>query len=491
MQKREQKIRLLIFRLEKERRRCESSYYEFFKRAWEILEPNTPLKLNWHIKYLCTVLQREVERVAAKKPKKKDLVINIPPRSAKSYLVSIMLAPWAWTRFPHLRFINSSHSSPLSIEHSRKSRQLIDSEWYQGHWGHVYSLTGDQNVKSFYENDKFGSRYATSVGGSITGHGADIIIPDDLLNPKEVASEKALEAARKHYDDELYTRLNDQEVGLRIIVMQRLHEDDTTGHVLKKWPGKYEHICIPAELDARSTTVSPPGLKKYYRNGLFFPARFSRTILDDMKTNGRRFYVGQFLQAPAEKEGNLFKRGDWKFYKELPSRFDVMIQAWDCSFKDLNTSDYVVGQVWGRKGIDCYLIAQIRKIMGVRGTIKSILILTTQYPKAGKKLIEDKANGPAVIELLEKEVAGLHPVNPKGGKTARANAVVFLVESGHVHLPDPEVYPWVNDYIDEHAAFDKGTYDDQVDATTQALAEIGISANPSERLKRLLGDMAA
>lgn len=486
---REQKMSLLILETEKARRSYERSYCEFFRAAWEVLEPNTPLRFNWHIKYLCDLLQAEIERIAAREPKTEDIVINISPRSAKSYIVSIMWHPWAWTRFPHLKFISSSHAEELSVEHCRKSRQLIESAWYQERWGHVFSLTGDQNVKSFYENDKFGARHATSVGGSITGHGADVIISDDPLNPKKVASESAIVAANKHYDDELYTRLNDQEVGVRVLIMQRLHEDDTTGHVLRKWPGKYVHINIPAECDAGSVEVSPPELKKFYVGGLFFPDRFSKAILGDMKANGHRFYVGQFLQAPAEKEGNLLKRGWWKYYRELPDRFDVMIQSWDCSFKDLETSSYVVGQVWGKKGIYYYLINQMRGLMNIKATIRAIFILTQKYPQATKKLIEDKANGTAVIQLLQGEVSGIWPVEPKGGKYSRASAVSYLAECGLVHLPDPAVYPWVNAFVDECAAFPKGSDNDQVDAMSQALSELNTD-DPAERLKRLLGDLA-
>ena len=177
------KVEKVKLGLEYQKRCCQKRYYDFFLAAWEVLEPVNDLKLNWHIEYLCHRLQREIERLGRKEKKDKDIIINISPRSLKSYIVSIMLCPWAWTKYPHLKFISASHSRELSIEHCRKSRQLIDSEWYQRFWHNAFGLTGDQNVKSFYENNKSGVRYAASIAGGVTGHGADVIVADDLIDP--------------------------------------------------------------------------------------------------------------------------------------------------------------------------------------------------------------------------------------------------------------------------------------------------------------------
>ncbi|PIU57857.1 MAG: hypothetical protein COS89_03405 [Deltaproteobacteria bacterium CG07_land_8_20_14_0_80_38_7] len=476
------KVEKVKLGLEYQKRCCQKRYYDFFLAAWEVLEPVNDLKLNWHIEYLCHRLQREIERLGRKEKKDKDIIINISPRSLKSYIVSIMLCPWAWTKYPHLKFISASHSRELSIEHCRKSRQLIDSEWYQRFWHNAFGLTGDQNVKSFYENNKSGVRYAASIAGGVTGHGADVIVADDLIDPLEALSEVALEKANIFYSRTLSTRLNDQETGLRIVVMQRLHEDDVTGHELEKKPDKYEHFCIPAELEGAD--VSPLEIAKYYKEGLFFPKRFTRDVLNEMKSNGSRFYAGQFLQRPSEKEGDLYKRSNWRFYKILPPKFDIVFQSWDATFKKTKKGSFVVGQVWGKIGIYFYLIDQFRKRIGFLETLREIAKLSLKYPEARKKLIEDKANGPAIMSVFEKKVEGLVAVEPKGDKLTRATAMSYLQEAGNIYLPDPSICTWIEEYIDEFTRCPNEP-NDQVDASTQAWSEMG-GSDAIERLKQFL-----
>lgn len=485
MQTQEALIQELRHLYELEKRYCEESYFKFFQRAWAVMEPYTPLVPNWHIEYLCNILQEEIERIAERKPKTKDINLNIPPRSGKSYIVSIMLCPWAWTRFPHLKFIFSSHSLSLSIDHCVKGRRLIESEWYQRHWNKVFKLAGDQNVKSYYENDQGGARFATSVTGGITGHGADFIGCDDLLDPLKAQSELSRKAAHEHYRQTLYTRLNDQKTGVRVIVNQRLHEEDITGIELNERGQQYQNICIPGEYDA--DLVSPKSLKKHYKKGLFFPERFSRKVLEEyQKALGSVGYAGQVQQSPSAQEGNLFLRKYWNFYQVLPEKFDEVIQSWDLAFKEKEQNDYTVGQVWGKKGANCYLIAQFRAKAGIKKSVQAILQLTQDHPKARRKFVEDKANGPALIDLLKGEVAGIIPVQPKGDKVSRANAILYLVEAGNVYLPDPKLYSWVNEFIEELAVFPNGTHDDQVDAMTQALSKMAINATLA-KYRRMTG----
>lgn len=473
---------------ELEKRWCEKSYYYFYKAAWEVLEPQTPFKDNWHYAYICNLLQQEVERIAKRQPKTKDLLINIPPRSGKSYLVSIMLTAWAWINHPHMKFINSSHSRDLSINHCVKSRRLIESAWFQEFWGDKFKMTSDQNVKSHFENDQKGQRMAASVTGGITGHGADIIIADDVLDAKNADSNAFRQSANDHYNDALFTRLNDQDTGLRIVIMQRLHPEDLTGDILETKQDDYLNISIPAELGDKKNNLAPVALKKKYTNNLFFPSRFTQKFLDAAKKSLRsRKYAGQYLQAPAPPEGNLFKRDDWQFYDELPKKLDEIIQSWDFSFKGDKKNDFVVGQVWGRKGADCYLIDQIRRRMGFEESKKALLQMTKNYPHAITKLIEDKANGSAIIDSLKRSVAGLKPVEPKGNKLERAELVYGIIESGNVFLPNPKHKSWVDGLIDECATFTgkDGDTDDQVDALTQALNRLGVK-NAVADLEKLL-----
>ena len=174
------------------------------------------------------------------------------------------------------------------------------------------------------------------------------------------------------------------------------------------------------------------------------------------------------MQTPSPSEGGMFRRGWWKYYKVLPKKFDQVIQSWDCTFKDKKESDYVVGQVWGKIGADRYLLDQVRGQMSFTETLAAIKTLTAKWPQAIAKLVEDKANGPAVINVLKKEISGLVPVEPEGGKVVRATAVTPLAEAGNLYIPDPSIAAWVHDYVEEFAVFPNGAHDDQVDSTTQA-----------------------
>jgi predicted phage terminase large subunit-like protein len=206
-----------------EKKRCEENYYTFFVRAWNVLEPETPLVTNWHIRYLCDKLQAEIERIARKEKKTLDLIINIPPRSAKSYMGTIMLCPWAWARFPHMKFINVSYAEELAIMLCLESRRLIESDWYQAFWGDVFQLTTDQNTKKLYENNRSGMRRACATR-SVTGSGADVMVFDDPQNPEMGESEVERATVHRLYGKTGYSRLNNQEVGLRLVIQQRLHE---------------------------------------------------------------------------------------------------------------------------------------------------------------------------------------------------------------------------------------------------------------------------
>ena len=236
---------------------------------------------NWHIEYLCNVIQDRFERVARKEKKLKDLLICIPPRSLKSMIVTIMSTAWLWTNYPHLKVITASYSNDLSIEHTLKTRRIIESEWYKELFGDLFKITTDQNEKSKYENDKSGDRRAASVGGTITGGGADIIIVDDPLKAQESNSQVALLKAWEWYSQTMFSRLNNQETGLRIVVMQRLHENDVAGMIIKSNMA-YDVINIPAEI---SEKVSPIELKDRYIDGLFFPKAFSREVLNNAKAS--------------------------------------------------------------------------------------------------------------------------------------------------------------------------------------------------------------
>jgi predicted phage terminase large subunit-like protein len=176
-----------------------------------------------------------------------------------------------------------------------------------------------------------------------------------------------------------------------------------------------------------------------------------------------------YQQRPTPAEGDIFKRAWFKYYKVLPSKFDEVIMSWDCAFKDNKENDFVVGQVWGRVGADKYLIDQVRDRMDFPTTVSAFRNMSYRYPECRVKLIEDKANGSAVISTLKHEISGIVPVNPEGGKISRASAVTGDFEAGNVYLPDPSLKRWVLDYVEELVSFPNGAHDDCVDSTSQAL----------------------
>lgn len=466
---RDEKIKELKLLSVRDKRDCEASYYEFFKRAWKVLEPKTPLRNNWHIKYLCDIFQKEVERIGERQPKGKDIIINICPRSLKSFIVSVMLCPWAWIKYPHLRFINSSHSEELSIKHCVDSREIIQSLWYQRNWGNNFRLSTDQNVKSHFRNNKTGLRLATSVSGGVTGHGADLIISDDLIDPKKAISEAARVSSNDHYDKALYNRLNDPEIGLRVIVQQRVHEEDTTGHVLKSDPENYLHIVIPAE---KSDHIKPAHLADFYQDNLFFPSRFTAKILEAARKTLSRDYPGQYNQRVAPKSGNIFDRKWFNFFDHPPEDMEFYTQSWDLSFKKGPDNSFVIGQVWGKRKGNHYLIYQFRKQIGFVESQKAVAMTSISYPKAIRKLVEDKANGSAIMDSLKRYLPGMIESNPgKDSKEARWTAASPIVESGVVWLPSPSHHPWVEDFLAEIETVPNSEFNDQADAMTQYLLD--------------------
>lgn len=467
---------------------AEKTLAEYIKQAWKIIEPGTHYLHNWHIdsiaEYLEAVTAGQITR----------LIINIPPRYMKSNSVTVSWPTWEWIRHPEMRYICASYAAGLSTKHSVDRRTIIESEWYQRNWGHIVRLADDQNTKTEYMNTKRGVMVATSVGGTATGKGGNRIIVDDPHNPEEAQSDTNRNAGVRYFDQTLYTRLDDKKKGAIVVVMQRLHEKDLTGHLLEG--GGWEHLCLPAEAEpGRLTVVMPMSGKVITRQEreLLWPEREGPKEIAGAKIRlGSYGYAGQYQQRPSPAEGGIFKRrwiGYWCRQDLqlppvsvrvaegnilvppvfLPEDFDVIIQSWDMAFKDTKTSAYVSGQVWGRKGANCFLLDQIRGKLSFVDTIKAVKDLSTRWPLATGKLIEDAANGPAVISSLRDQIQGLIEVQPSGSKESRAHAVSPLFEARNVFVPHPSICPWVGDYIEELITFPNSKYKDQVDATTMAL----------------------
>jgi len=316
---------------------------------------------------------------------------------------------------------------------------------------------------------------AVGVGGDLTGRGADLLLIDDpIKNWEEAYSSSRRQAIWDWWQSTAYTRL--EPTGSVILIMTRWHEDDLTGRFLRDMEAggeKWDLLRLPAIADDPNDALGraigePLWAQRYSADRL---ARIERAV-------GPLVWAGLFQQRPHPVGGGLFDADDWVYYDEAPSgrtAFDQQIISVDCAFKDLKTSDYVVIQVWGIKGAGAWLLHQIRDRLDVGRTAEAIARVARDYPEATAKYIEDKANGPAVIQLLRQHVGGLIAVNPIGSKQARAAAISPYQKAHNLHLPNPHRNPWVQGFVAEHESFPNGRFDDQVDATSQGISQVWLT----------------
>lgn len=459
---------------------------QFVEEAWPVLEPDKPFMPNWHVDAICQhlewVIHGEIQR----------LVINIPPGHAKSIITSVMWPAWVWSWRPGWRSIFSSYDEKLSLRDSVKSRAVMQSPWYQERFEPRWRFTSDQNVKGYYRNSRMGERLATSTGGASTGFRGNCTAVDDPTNALDRHNVNALEGAADWWDKVMSSRLNDPRTGGRVIMMQRLHGKDLTGHVLAK--GGYVHLRLPSEFRPNTTKHPNRVSKTLTKSGhrwqdprtregeLLFPDLYPRDVIEQAKIDlGTWDYSAQHQQDPLPESGGIFIRSWFKFYTQrtLPPVYAETIQSWDMAFKKLEDSDYVVGQVWSRLGANCYLRLERRGRMGFGESKQAVRDVSKAWPMASLKLIEDKANGPAIIEELRTDIGGIVAVNNADDVFARAWACQPFVEAGNIWLPDPSEWPEVNDWLDEVCTFPKATFDDRVAAFVQAVLRLK---------KRLSGD---
>lgn len=453
--------------LEKSKRLYKSSYYEFFKEAIKILEPETNWELNWHIQYICNQLEQETYRLGSGKEKQEDLIINIPPRTLKSKMITVCWNAWAWIIYPHLSFITASYNGNLATEHGVETRRLIQSEWYQNLFGDVFRLSSDQNVKTKFSNNKGGQRITTSVGSSVTGSGADVIIADDPLkaNPSEVEIENAI----GWWTKSMYSRLNNQKTGLRLVVMQRLHENDVTGYLLET-KAKYRHICLPATTESE---IKPKKLISNYKNGLLFPNRFDENVLSEAKkTLGSLEYTGQYLQSPAPTGGTVFKK-EWLGQKFNPleikaTRYFTVDTAYGKA-----ESDNSATLCFAIDNNNLYLFNYFKANLDFPKFCKALpnFVLSNSYTNKSKVYIEPKATGISTVQQLRitTDLNVIEDKAPSDSKETRASAISPKVESGRVFFA--EGVNW-DDFINELLLFPNGKNDDMLDTFVMALEKL-------------------
>ena len=458
-------LSLTQVRAEKMRR----SLKEFIKNSWQTIEPGRDFYDNWHIDAISEHLQAVVNGQI------KRLIINIPPRHMKSISVAVALPAWTWTVQPQKRFLFASYAASLSVRDSVKCRRLIDSKWYKEHFGEVFKLTGDQNQKQRFENNQTGYRIATSVDGALTGEGGDIIIIDDPHNVREAESSAVRESVLDWWDQAMQTRLNDPKTGAFVIIMQRVHENDLTGHILRNEYNEWDHLCLPAryELGHPSPTKSSLNFTdpRTKENQLLWPERIDDKTLDSLeKSLGSYASAGQLQQRPMPKGGGILKAEWWvPWEKEDLPDIEYVIQSWDTAFSTKEKTSYSARTTWGvfrRHGQVNAIVLDMWYDRVTYPELRAIAQDAYEDYEPDAVLIEKKASGQSLLQDLRMAGIPVIPYSPDRDKEARAHAASALLEDGRIFFPYDK--KWSKNLIDICAAFPAGDNDDIVDTCTQA-----------------------
>jgi predicted phage terminase large subunit-like protein len=442
-----------------------SDFYTFLHRCFVELNPSLRFLSNWHIELLAATLQ------GLGKGDLRRLIINIPPRHLKSLAASIALPAWLLGHDPTLAIINVTYGQELSDKFARDCRTVMSSSWYKQAF--TTRLVNERGALQELLTTRGGSRFATSVGGVLTGRGADLILIDDPLKPTDAMSEARRLGANEWFDGTLYSRLNDKANGAIAIIMQRLHEDDPVGHVLQREPWTILSFAAIAEVDESyqmDTLFGPRTFSRKIGEALH-PARESIETLEIIRlTIGAYNFAGQYQQTPAPTGGGMAKEAWFRRFKpgEEPSSFDRIVQSWDTANKPTELADYSVCTTWGLKGPQFYLLNVLRKKLAYPDLRRSVLEQHAAH-RPQVILIEDKASGTQLIQdLVQNGLSAVTRFEPDGDKIMRLHAQSSTIENGFVHLPTEA--PWLADYLHEFNTFPNGRHDDQVDSTTQMLA---------------------
>lgn len=403
----------------------------------------------------------------------KRVIFQMPPRHGKSMTVTETFPSYYMEKWASMgvkkNVIQVSYSGDLAEDFGAKNRDKVE-EFGKELFG--IGLDPRQKTKAKWSLENGATMVSVGIGGPITGKGANLLIIDDpIKNHEEAESETYREKVWNEWRATLRTRLTSD--AAVIVIQTRWHEDDLAGRLIKT--GKWEVVSLPAICDSEDDLLGRK-IGEPLCPELGFDAKWAEETKHDV---GSRAWEALYQQRPTAAEGNIFKRQWFRFYRQsdLPTSFDEITQSWDMSFKDTEKSDYVACGVWGRKGANHYLLYALKERLDFVATIQKFIQVSKMFPQATLKLVEEKANGAAVISMLRKKIPGIVAVNPTESKEARAYAVTPLFEAGNVFIPEDAA--WKDEYIEELVSFPNGKHDDQVDQTTQYLRR---HIAPSERI---------
>lgn len=443
---------------------CRRSFYEFVQIFWSTVITEEPV-YNWHMRLICDELQRIGERVKRREAKEFDyFIINVPPGSSKSTLVSEMYPVWCWTIDASQRFICGSYSSTVSEDIADKCRKIFTSQLYR----ELFPEVGvRRDVKTHLENNQKGERYTTSTGSGITGIHAHQILIDDPLNPQQASSDVERETANKWISETLSTRQVNKEVSVTIIVMQRLHENDPTGYLMNKKGVRVKQICLPAEV---SSNVYPEELADFYADGLLDPQRMSRPVLAVMRDQlGSYGYAGQFDQVPADLAGGIIKR----------SWFDIIDGThFGKVVRFVLDTAYTVKKENDPSGLLAYFMdgnnLVISNFESVRLEFPELVKYTASfvknngYSENSSIRVEPKASGKSLVQQSRQETKlnFSEDVNPEKDKVTRATSITAKLEGRRVKLLRGA---WNERFLAEVCMFPRAKHDEAVDLLVMAV----------------------
>ncbi len=415
-----------------------------------------------HCVHAATVIERELAKGAAR------VIVNMPPRYGKSQLFSYWLPAWLLDRNPDTRVLACSYSADLAVDWAWKVRNLAEEcaelnfAVAHGKGDKAYWGTADRSGKT-----RTGGIKAAGVNGSITGFGGNVLILDDPVKNWAEAHSPAFDGAFDGWwGSTFFSRL--EPGGSIVIVMTRWTDHDPTAKLIKSMPGKWTVIRLPELAEDHDPLGRAIG-------EALCPERYPLTeVLEKKETVGPYVWAGMHQQRPAPIGGNIVKRDQFQYYTEQPalSQFEKTSQYWDFNVKETVRGSYVCGQVWGRRGAEYWLLDQVRGRWGYPEAREAVRSLSSKWPAVIQKMVEAKANGPAVMADLQSTIDGFMPFEPYGDKVQRFIGVSPLITAHNVFIPDPTIARWVHDYVDETTTFPNSTNNDQVDTTSMALADL-------------------
>ncbi len=430
----------------------------FIERSFYIINQGQKFINNWHIGAISEALN-EVYNGNIKR-----LLINMPPRYLKSVCVSVAFPAWILGKDPTKRIIVASYSEKLAIKHSTDCRLILESSWYKRVFNNTI-LSRTQNQKYKFSTTQNGYRFATSVGGTLTGEGGDILIIDDPHNPQNVLSEKQRDKVLKWYDNTFSSRLNDKKNGAIIVVMQRLHENDLSGHLLEK--GGWVHLNLPAIFE-EETTINIGNFNKIIKKGeLLFEKREGKEEIERIKKDmGEYVFNCQYQQKPMTENSGIFSKKWLQYYNENIN-FENIYLSFDTAIKAGINNDPSVCTIWGKYKNNYYLIDLYREWLEYPDLKrKSIQLINKWQPRA--ILIEDKASGQSLIQDLKKELSyNVIPIKVVKDKITRFASITPIFEAERIFIKDKT--NWLFDLEYELLTFPNSQHDDQVDSISQFL----------------------